>query len=501
MASLLGHKHFRPQNAGTLKKGFGMESLEKVERKELEVTIDNQKAKGSHLDLGGVSVFPRKYSERSVGFGGLTVIWFAMSVQLALFMSTAQMYPSLSGWQILLALLLAYSLVAVVMWFTQDLGIKYGIPFAVAMRTSFGYMGTQIPAYLRAIPAMFWFGFQTWIGAMAIAAVTNMLFGWSNLLLYIIIFAAIQIVHTYFGIRPVLRISLVATPILIGVGIYLLVLLLSRYDKSFWEVMAMGGKGGGVSLPLGTMVLVGGWATLAVSIQDITRECKVSAEETESWWKSTKKYIAAQWIGLVPASMFFGIIGFVSMVVIGDWNPIVIMTKVIGPESPVMLILCLLFVFLATWSTNDSANLFPPAYVISNTWPSKITFGMGVIIAGVIGVVIQPWKAAPQIITALGVIGGALAPVAGIIICDYYILRRRKININELYTPNGQYKYWKNWNPAALISYGIAIAVSIPVWDYMYIVGMVVSGIAYFFLMKLWIVKVYPQPEITREYR
>ena len=464
---------------------------------ELEVTVDQEKAKGSRLDLAGASVLPRKYSERTVGFGNLTVIWFCMAVQLALFMASAQMFPSLTGWQILIALTVSYSVVAVVMWFTQDLGIRYGLPFAVSLRTSFGYVGTHVPAFLRAIPAMFWFGFQTWIGAMAIAAVTDMLFGWSNLMLYIIIFGAIQIVHTYFGIRPVIRISWVSTPVLIGVGIYLMVLLLTKYGKSFGEVMSMGGEGGGISMPLGIMALIGGWITLAVSIQDITRECKTTSEEATDWWKSTRRYMGAQWLGLVPASMFFGILGVVSMVLVGDWNPIVIMVKVIGPESPVMLLLCLAFVFLATWSTNDSANLFAPAYGISNAYPSKITFGMGVVIAGVIGLLMQPWKAAPQILMYLSMIAGALTPIAGILICDYYILRRRKINLNELYTPNGQYRYWKNWNPAALIAYGVAIAVSIPFWSYMFIIGIIVSGVVYYFLMKFWVVKVYPQPEIT----
>lgn len=464
---------------------------------DLEVKVDQEKAKGSRLDLSGVSVLPRKYSERTVGFSTLTVIWFAMAVQLAIFMASAQMYPSLTGWQIFIALLLAYTLIAVIMWFTQDVGIKYGIPFAVSLRTSFGYIGTHVPSYLRAIPAMFWFGFQTWIGAMAIAAVTDMLFGWSNLFLYILLFAALQIASTYFGIRPVARISWISTPILIGVGIYLLALLLTRYGKSFGEVMSMGGEGGGITLPLGIMALAGGWATLAVSIQDITRECKITAEESTNWWTSTRKYMGAQWLGLVPASIFFGLVGVVSMILVGDWNPIVIMTKVIGPESPVMLLLCLLFVFMATWSTNDSANLFAPAYVLSNTWPSRITFGMGVIISGVVGLIMRPWTAAPTILMYLSMIAGALAPVAGILICDYYILRKRRLNLNEVYTPNGQYTYWKNWNPAALIAYAIAIAVCIPLWDYMYIIGLVVSGVVYYFLMKFWIVKVYPQPEIT----
>jgi len=462
----------------------------------LEVRIDEKKAAGSRIHLAGKDVLPRKYEDRTVGFSTLSVIWFAMAIQLAIFLAAGQMFPALTGWQILIALSVSYTIVAVVMWFTQDLGIKYGLPFAVSLRTSFGYMGTHLPSYLRAIPAMFWFGFQTWLGALAISAVTDMLFGWSNLYLYIILFGAAQITSTYFGIRAVSRLSWLSSPLLLGVGIYLLVLLLARHGKSFREVMSMGGQGG-LPLPLAIMIFIGGWATLAVSIQDITRECKVKPEETDRWWHSTKKYIGAQWLGLVPASIFYGLIGVVSMALIGDWNPIVIMTKVIGPQSPVMLIICLLFVILATWSTNDSANLFAPAYVLSNTFPRVITFGFGVIIAGVIGLVMQPWRAAPELLKYMSMIAGALAPVAGIMICDYYVLRKRKINLNELYTPGGQYRYWKNWNPAALISYAVAIGVCIPFWDYMYVIGIAVSGIVYYLLMKTWIVKVYPQPEIT----
>jgi NCS1 family nucleobase:cation symporter-1 len=122
---------------------------------------------------------------------------------------------------------------------------------------------------------------------------------------------------------------------------------------------------------------------------------------------------------------------------------------------------------------------------------------MGVVVAGVVGLVIMPWRAAPQMVMTLMYIGGALTPIAGILICDYYILRRRKINLNDLYTPNGQYRYWRNWNPAALIAYGAAIVVSIPFWSYLFITGIIVSGVVYYVLMKFWIVKVYPQPEIT----
>lgn len=449
-------------------------------------------------DLAGSGINPRKYSERTVGPSTLAVLWFGMAVQLAIFMAAGQLFPALTGWEVFAALLVAYTIVAVIMWYTQDLGIKYGIPFAVSMRPSFGYNGTHLPAYLRAIPAMFWFGFQTWIAALAISQITDILFGWSNLYLYITLFGALQILTTYFGIRVLAWFNWVASPILFVIGIYMLTLLLKSYNATFGAVMAMGGKGG-LSLPLAAMMLVGGWATMAVSIQDITRECKVDPQKTGSWWECNKKYLLAQWLGMVPASIFFGLIGFVSNALTGDWNPITVITTVIGANSPALAIICLLFIVLATWSTNAAANLLPPAYVFSNTWPTTITFGRGAIIAGIVGLLMQPWRAAPTLVVYLSMIAGALAPVAGILVCDYFFLRRRQLDLNALYTSRGHYRYRGGWNPAALIAYAVAVVVSIPLWNYMYVIGIIVSGVVYYVLMKYWIVKTYPQRELEQE--
>lgn len=462
---------------------------------ELEITVDEKKAKGSALELGG-DLLPRKYGLRTLGFSSLTVIWFAMAVQLALFMAAAMLFPALAAWQIGVALVVGYTIVAVIMWFTQDYGVKYGTSFIASTRLPFGYLGAHIPGFIRAVPAIFWFGFQTWLGALAISIVCDILFGWSNLFLFIALFGAIQIASTYFGITAIRRVSYVSTPVILGVGIYIFLLLLNQYDVTIGEVLAMGGTGG-MSLPLGIMILAAGWAPLSVSIMDITKECKVRPEDTASWWKSNRKYVAAQWIGLVPACVFFGFIGVTCMALTGEWNPVIVITQVLAAENPVLLVFTLLFIFVATWSTNDSANLYSPGYIISNAWPKKITYGMGVIIAGIIGLVAQPWNAAPTLINYMAIFGAILGPIAGILICDFFILRGRNMNISELYQPNGQYKYWKNFNPAAIIAYVVALLACIPLWDYMFVAGIVISGIVYYLLMKFWIVKVYPQPEIT----
>jgi len=460
---------------------------------------NNETSTGSKsgFNLTGSAVNPRKPSERTLGPSGLVAIWFSMAVCISLFVQSAQLYESLKVYQIIIALFVAHTLLCVLMSFTQDLGIRYGIPFAVALRTSFGYAGYIIPAFCRAIPGMFWFGFQTWLGADALNAITQNVWGYSNLTLYLIILAILQIAHTCLGIKAVTRLSKFASPLLLFVGIYLLYMMFSGSDLTFTSVLIMKGTGGGTFTLIGAILMyIGGWATLAVSISDITRECKVDDANADSWWKSTKKYIFAQWLGLVPATVIFGTIGAVGVALTGEWNPIRIMINVIGPNNYVMLIICLVFVLLATWSTNDTGNLYPSAYTVAAAWPAKITFAKGVIIAGTIGMLMQPWRVADNLTNLTVAIGCMLAPVVGVMLTDYYILRKRKINMDDLYNSNGQYKYWKNVNPAAIIACVVGVLVSIPFWNFVFFVGLVVAGVVYYILMKVWILKKYPQLEI-----
>ncbi len=464
---------------------------------ELEVTVERKAARGIRLDLVGEDIMPRRYADRTITPAKLTAIWFVMAIEITLFITCAQLYPALSVWQIVWACVLGHTALCVIMWFTQDFGIKYGLPFAVSLRASFGYVGTFIPTYLRAIPAMFWFGFQTWVGAEAINSITVHVWGFDNLTLWIVILGAIQIAHTTLGIKAVTRLSVLATPLLLVVGIYLLFLIFRSQESGLLEIMRMGGDPSArYNISLATMCFIGGWATLALSIMDITKDCIVEQKYINNFWASTKGFMVAQWAGLVPAAVFYGFIGVMGMIATGEYNPVMTIVKVIGPENEFLMLVSLVFVLVATWSTNDTANLFPGAYAIATTFPSKINFAKGVIIAGLIGLAMRPWAVADILVEVQVIFGAILAPVTGIVICDYFILRKRRLNLNEMYRIDGQYKYWKNVNPAALIALAAGVIVSLPFWDYVFVVGMLGAGVAYYFLMKYWIVRIYPQPEI-----
>lgn len=446
--------------------------------------------------LNVAAMMPRDFASRTLTAKGMAAIWFAMAICVSLFVQSAELYTSLSVGEIVIALLVAHTFLCVIMWFTQDFGIRYGLPFSMSLTPSFGYIGKFLPTFCRAVPGIFWFGFQTYLGANAINALTETVWGYSNIMLFVFLLGAAQILHTCLGIKAVSRLSNFSSPLLLFVGIYLLYMLFSKHDVSLGQILVMKGEGGDFNMAGAILMYIGGWATLAASISDITRECKVKREDSENWWKSTKRFMLAQWIGLVPATVLFGSIGAIGVALTGEWNPIRIMVYVIGPENNIMMFICLSFVILATWATNDTGNLYPAAYAVASLFPKKFKFWHGVIIAGVLGLVFKPWEAAGNITNITVAIGCMLAPVVGIMIVDYYILRKRKIKIDDIYRLDGQYKYWHNINPAAIIATVVGILASLPLWNYVFFVGIIAGGALYYVLMKCWICKVFPQEDI-----
>jgi len=439
-------------------------------------------------NLSNPSLRPRTYEDRTLSPMSYGIVWFGLAVQLMIFMLAGQLYMNLSVMQVIISIILGNTIGGIVMFLTQDIGIKFGIPFSVSLRSSFGYIGAHIPSLIRGLPAMFHFGFQTWIAGLAIAQITQMLFGWSNVLIFTILFGILQIVSAYFGIQFISKFSNLAAPIMLLIWIYLLYVLLTTYDVTLMEVLKMRGDGNKAgSFPLAVMAFIGGWSALLISIQDITRECKVKKEETKSWWQSNGKFMLTGWLGLVPASVLFGGLGAISVALTSEWNPVIVLTSVIGDQSPLTATILLIFVILATWSTNVGGNLLPPGYVVSNLWPTKINYGQGVLIAGAIGLIIQPWNTADYLDTVFSILASIIAPVSGILLTDYYLIQKRNYSVDDLYNSNGRYKYLRGVNLAALIAYIVAIVLSIPVWNYMFFVGISVSAIIYYLLMVYWV--------------
>jgi len=454
------------------------------------------------LSLKGKDIMPKTEEDRTIAPRGFFLISVGLYVQLVSFIAGAQLYPALSPAMIVLTVILGNIGVWVLLVLTGDIGVKHGIPFAVYIRAPFGYLGAHIPALVRGLPAVFWFGFQTWLGAQALNIIMETLTGYSNLILIIIVFGIFQIVNTALGIDAIAQFDWLAAPILVVTGIVMEFLLLQRYDITLASLFSQAGKGG-FSFLEAIAVMAGAQITMAVNIADftqfLTHSENVDVEEDGSWVQRNIGSGWAQLFGLVPPMAFFVIVGITSGVATGEWNPILVMAEVFGGNPLVLIFVLAAFVIFAQVASNTGQNLLPPGYVFVNLFPRRIDFPTAVTAAGVIGLLIQPWNYANLVPTILLYISAGLGPIVGIIISDYYFIRGTELNLNDLYTTGGQYKYWRNFNPAALVVYFSSAVAGILIPSFAFFAALLVSIVLYYVLMKVWVLKKYPQEEVSRE--
>lgn len=237
--------------------------------------------------------------------------------------------------------------------------------------------------------------------------------------------------------------------------------------------------------------MVGFWATMSISISDITR-----------YATSQKAQVAGQFIGLPGTMILYSFVGifvtcaavinFSDILVADDvpWDPVQLVAKF---ENPIVVIIAQLFLLIATLSTNIAANVIAPANAFSNLFPRKISFKAGGLITGIIGIIICPWWLLNEISGILIFISGLLGPVLGVLLADYFWVRKQNLQFDELYKTNGIYAYRSGFNPAAIISMltGILLALAgfwIPALNFLYsfswFTGFAVSFFLYYLLMK-----------------
>ena len=411
-------------------------------------------------------------------------LWVGMSVCIPTYMLAASMIEAgMNWWQSLLAILLGNAIVLVPMVINAHAGTKYGIPFPVYARSSFGTAGAHVPALLRSVIACGWFGIQTWIGGLAI----NVLFGilwptWQELggdrtfmgygvnhYVSFLIFWVINIYFVWAGTESIKRLETLAAPFLVIMGLALLA----------WATVKVGGMRTILresdaliqaqrSLPFSRFVLVlfvpwvtamvGYWATVSLNIPDFTR-----------YAKSQKDQMWGQAIGLLTTMPLFAFIGVAvtsaTVILYGEaiWNPVDLISRLTAEQgSRVLGIVAMFVIVVATLSTNIAANIVAPAISFSNVSPRRVSFRLGGLIAGTLGVLIFPWKLLDMYQTWLISYSGLLGAVTGVIICDYVVIRRGVLKLRDLYLEDGAYTYsgGVNWNAIVALAGGIVVALA-----------------------------------------
>ena len=419
---------------------------------------------------------PVPKGKRNWNVTNIAAIWIGMAVCIPTYMlSSSLINQGMNWWQAMITIILGNVIVLIPMVLNAHVGTKYGIPLPVFLRLNFGISGSILASLLRGLVACGWFGIQTWIGGAAIYQLSLVFlpglanspflgeFMGINLAQFacFLIFWAMNIYIIYRGIDSIKLLETWAAPFLLIIGACMLgwawievgsmskildasYLLSQQSDVDFWKLFWPN-----------LTAMVGFWATLSLNIPDFTR-----------YAKSQKDQILGQALGLPTTMAFYSFIGIAvtsaTFIIYNEpiWDPVALLGKF---DSAFVVILSMLGLTIATLSTNIAANVVAPANGIANISPGKISFKMGGYITGVIGILIFPWKllADPTgyIFTWLIAYSALLGAIAGVMISDYYLVRKTELDLAALFKPDGPYK---GWNRPAWIAFVLSILPVIP---------------------------------------
>jgi NCS1 family nucleobase:cation symporter-1 len=424
-------------------------------------------------------VAPTTIAQRKWGTKDIAALWIGMCACVPTYMlASGLISEGMNWWQAVLTITLGNLIVLIPMVLNAHAGTRYGITFPVYCRASFGLRGANVPALLRAMVACGWFGIQTWIGGEAIFKILvvfhpavanepNSLLGISAAQwLCFLLFWAINMLVIYLGIESIRVLLNIKAPLLILMGLLLLAWAYTQ-AHGFGPMLSQpsafdpGGAKVGQFWPVFCLSLtgmVGFWATLALNIPDFSR-----------YARSQKSQIIGQIIGLPTTMALYSFIGVAvtsaTIVIYGKpiWDPVELVTKF---ANPVVLVIALLCLCIATLATNIAANVVSPANDFAHVWPRRITFRIGGLITGIVGIIMQPWKllADPSgyIFTWLVGYSSLLGAIGGILLIDYFVLRRTQLDLPGLFRRHSQYWYTAGVNPRAIIALILGIVPCIP---------------------------------------
>ncbi|WP_347550139.1 NCS1 family transporter [Pseudalkalibacillus hwajinpoensis] len=448
--------------------------------------------------LKSPDLLPIAHKDKKIGTTGFAMMWVGMAVVLAAFAIGGAGVQSLSLTWVVVATIIGTLAIGLFITIIGDIGIEHGLSFPVYMRAPFGTIGTHIPSVVRGLAASFWFGINTYFGATAMNAILNVLFGFDNWFVCFLIFATVQLVNTALGIKAVERFADLAAPVIIIISVWMYASLSDQaisQGREVWGWIESPVTGGAAVTAFLVVIFsnMGFWATIAADIPSISRFIKAPQFE-KNWVKRNKGTLVGSMIALPVTQTFMVIIGGVSYIAVSNYDPVVALQEA---ATGLVLGVLLLMIVLAQWSTNVSANLVPAATIFSNVGGPKVPFWAGVFIAGIVGSVVQPWSLFNILIPILLIVGGILSAIVGILFCDYYVLRKRRVNVPELYEQFGQYRYAGGVNAAGFISWIIGGLAAYFLSNYSFLVGFVVGAGTYYVLAKYWWFKKYEQAEIV----
>jgi len=447
---------------------------------------------------------PTTPAQRTWGTYNFAALWVSMAHCIPTYMLASGLIGAGMSWkQALLTILAGNAIVLVPILLNSHAGTKHGIPFPVFARAAYGTFGSNVPALMRALVACGWFGIQAWIGGQALHVLFRSLWsGWPAAIsgsfgghtptewISFLLFWSLNIVVIYRGMDLLRKVENWAAPFVL-VMTTLLVWWAWKQAHGFGPILAQPGKFGTwrefwpVFVPSLT-AMIGFWATLSLNMPDFTR-----------YSRSQRDQAVGQVIALPVTMTVFAAMGVIitsaSAIIYGKaiWDPVELVGKF---TDPWIVAISMFTIVVATLSVNIAANVVSPANDFANAFPRVITFSLGGLLAGLIGIAMQPWKllADPSGYIYDWLLGysGGLGSIAGVLIADYWIVRRTQLVVDDLYREDGIYERWR-WSGIVATMLGCAAAwIGLivrplrPLYDYAWFVGFAVSFATYLFFTR-----------------
>jgi len=458
-------------------------------------------------DLAPVPVARRNWTTYNYA-----ALWISMAHCITTYiLASGLISAGMNWWQALITILLGNTIVLIPILLNSHPGTKYGIPFPVFARAAYGTFGSNLPALMRAIVACGWFGIQAWIGGEALDTLFQALIPhWHTLLggplaghtttewLSFLLFWGLNIYIIYRGMDLLRKVENWAAPFVLVMTTLLLIWALWR-AHGVGYLMQQTGRYHGLRefLPIfipSLTAMIGYWATLSLNMPDFTRFGRSQREQAVGQivaLPTTMTVFAAMGVLITSAAVVI----YPQMKADELWDPM----KLVGQFHQVVVVTVSMFtVVVATLAVNIAANVVSPANDFANAFPKLISFRLGGLITGIIGLMMQPWRLLTDpsgyIFSWLVGYSGGLGSIAGVLIADYWLVRRKRLELGDLYRVRGVYTYAAGWNWRAVVAtlvgcalawIGLVVKPLRPLYDYAWFVGFGAAGLTHLVLMKL----------------
>lgn len=421
--------------------------------------------------MGEESLAPQK--TRIMGQWSYLFAWLGGCVSIGTFTVGSGLVGTLNLLQTVIAIAIGCTVIGIALTINGAAGHKYGIPFMVQARSAFGFSGSRMPALVRSVPAIVWFGFQSWIGAGALNLVSATLFGFDNIVFFFIGFQFLQILLSIMGFHGIKWLENIGSVFIIGSLAYMFFSVIDKYGEQISTNLVNVEGTWGAPFWAATMLFLGVYSTMMLNVSDYSRELETRV--------SKYRQVVIYANSILPATLFMGLIGLMVSGATGEVDPIKVFSSAV--DNKPLLIITLLFIAFAQVTTNVLNNVIPPAYALMDVF--GLSFKKSAVAVGLLAFCTFPWElvkdeSAAGLSLFIQTYSAFLGPIFAILVVDYYIVRKRTLDLEKFYDEKGPYS-GINW--AGFIAAFVGVVVALIFSSVSWYASLIPAGLTYYVLM------------------